>query len=88
VPDGEAVIASYAETIVLGDDDLAAARLLAVAVELDDLAESLVAWAVVHDGPPPVDEVDQRAAAAFARLQALGVPREDGPPRPPSGRRG
>jgi hypothetical protein len=88
LPDGTAVVTAYAEATGLGDDDRAAADLLAVAVELDDLARSLVAWAVVHDGPPPVAAVDERAAAAFTRLEQLGVPREDGPRRPPSGRRG
>lgn len=88
LPDGAAVVSAYADVTGLGDDDLAAAELLAVAVELDELARALVAWAVVHDGPPPVAVVDERAAVAFSRLQQLGVPREDGPPRPPSGRRG
>jgi hypothetical protein len=88
VPDGDAVVVAYAGATGLGDDDRAATDLLAVAVELDELARSLVAWAVAPDGPPPVAAVDALAAAAFSRLEQLGVPREDGPPRPASGRRG
>lgn len=86
LPDGDAVVAAY--VAAAGDDPThEAVPLLAVALELDAVAEVLVAWALVHHGPPPVGEVDERAAAAFARLAELGVPRETGG-RPPGRSRG
>ena len=84
--DGDDVVAAY--VAATGDDPASAAiPLLIVALELDAIAEALVPWAQVHDGPPPVDVVDERAAAAFARLAALDVPRETGG-RPPARARG
>jgi hypothetical protein len=84
--DGDDVVAAY--TAAAGDDPtFAAVPLLVVALELDAIAEALVPWAQVHDGPPPVAVVDERAAAAFARLTELGVPRETGG-RPPGRGRG
>lgn len=77
LPDGDAVVAAYAATAA-DDPDLEAVPLLVVALELDAIAEALVPWACVHDGPAPVDVVDAHAAAAFARLGELGVPRETG----------
>lgn len=86
LPDGDAVVAAYVEAV--GDDaTFAAIPLLVVALELDAIAEALVPWAQTHDGPPPVAVVDERAAAAFARLAELGVPRETGG-RPPARNRG
>jgi hypothetical protein len=85
LPDGDAVVAAYRNTV---DDDptFEAIPLLVVAVHLDAIAEALVAWACVHDGPPPVAVVDERAAAAFSRLAALDVPRETGGRPPGRGR--
>lgn len=84
--DGEAVATAYATAS--GDDaTFAAIPLLVVALELDGIADVLVRWALVHDGPAPVTVVDERAAAAFARLAELGVPRETGG-RPPGRNRG
>ena len=45
-----------------------AVPLLVVALVLDEIAAALVPWAQVHDGPPPVGVVDERAADAFTRL--------------------
>jgi hypothetical protein len=61
--------------------------LLQVAVELDRLGDRLAAWAVDRAGERPDGEVDAVTTALAARLDALGVPREEGPPRP-GGRRG
>ncbi|MFP5320565.1 MAG: hypothetical protein ACLGIC_01825 [Acidimicrobiia bacterium] len=60
-------------------------ELAAVVAELEAIADALVAWSISHDGPPPVDAVEHHGARAFAQLEALGVPREDGPPRPRRG---
>ena len=73
LPEGPAVLAAYADAS--GQDQTSeAVPLLVVALELDAIADALVPWAQAHDGPPPVDAVDERAAAAFARLAELGVP--------------
>jgi len=79
--DGQAVVDAYAAAEDVGTDELHATALLTVALELDDLADVLAQWADIHQGPPPVDVVDERAAAAFQRLAALGVPRETRPSR-------
>ncbi len=78
-PDGDTVVAAYAADEEVGDDELALVPLLAVAVELDAIGDVLSAWAADRTGTPPLDAVDQRAAAAFRRLSAIGVPRETGP---------
>lgn len=85
LPDGDSVVAAYRGAV---DDDptFEAIPLLVAALELDAIADELVAWACVHDGPPPVAVVDERAAAAFARLAALDVPRETGGRPPGRGR--
>jgi len=64
-----------------------AAALAPVVAELDAIADAVVAWAITHEGPPPVAVVDEHGARAQALLDALGVPREQGPPRPPPGAR-
>jgi hypothetical protein len=81
LPDGAQVVEAYRSAEGLDDDELDAVRLLAVAVELDALAEALVAWAITRGGPPPVDALEQHGAAAHQRLEALGVPAPTGPPR-------
>lgn len=75
LPDGDSVVAAYVDACG-PEPDLEAVPLLVVALELDALADALVRWAQVHEGPPPVELVDGHAAAAFARLADLGVPRE------------
>ena len=64
-----------------------AEELAPVVAELEAIAEALVAWAIAHDGPPPVDVVEHHGARAHAKLEELGVPRQEAPPRPPSGAR-
>jgi len=68
-------------------DELRAGELAPVVDELDAIADALVGWAIRHDGPPPVDTVEHHGARAHALLEALGVPRESGPP-PGARRRG
>lgn len=81
VPDGDAVVAAYAEAEGLPAEERDAVPLLVVALELDALGDALAGWADVHDGPPPVDVVDRVAADVFRQLGELGVPRETAPPR-------
>jgi len=66
-------------------DEARTAELAPVVAELGALADVLVAWAITRDGPPPVDAVERHGAAVHEALEALGVPREQGPP--PRGRR-
>jgi hypothetical protein len=63
--------------------------LLAVARRLDDLGDVVAGWAMAPAAPRPNDEVDRTMADVVARLDALGVPREDqdARPRPPRGAR-
>lgn len=83
---GDEVVAAY--VAAAGEDPtFAAVPLLVVALELDAIAGALVPWAITHEGPPPVEAVDRLAAAAFARLAELDVPRETGG-RPPGRARG
>jgi hypothetical protein len=68
-------------------DDAERARLLdllRVAKEVDRLGDVLAEWAVDYGDDRPDAVVDQVIADAAARLDALGVPREEG--SPPRGR--
>lgn len=84
--DGDQVIDAYVAEVELTLEEQQALPLLAIAAELDSLAEVLVAWAPTAPAPPPVDHVDRVCAGVVVRLDALGVPREEGPP--PGGRGG
>jgi len=57
--------------------------LLAATVELDELGDRLATWAVSRAGERPAADVDVVVTDVANRLDALGVPREegDGPPR-------
>lgn len=68
-------------------DEERTAELAPVVTELEALADALVAWAIERQGPPPVDAVEHHGARVHAALEALGVPREQGPP-PGARRRG
>ena len=62
-------------------DDALLVELLRVAVELDRLGDVMAAWADDRTGPRPDDTVDAITAAVAARLDELGVAREEQPPR-------
>ena len=62
-------------------EDAPIVELLRVAVELDRLGDAMATWADDRTGPRPDDSVDAAAATAAARLDELGVPREEQPPR-------
>ena len=55
---------------------------LAVAHTLDGLGDVLAEWAVEGVLPGPDDEVDRVVADVAARLEALGVPKQERPPGP------
>lgn len=54
---------------------------------LDALGDRLAAWAVDRAGDPPDAEVDRVVASVTARLDELGVPREQRERPPPGARR-
>lgn len=67
-------------------DDSALVGLLRLMLELDRLGDVLAAWAVDPSQERPSAAVDEITAEAGARLDALGVPREER--QPPARRRG
>ena len=70
------------------DADEAIVGLLQAASTLDRLGDALAAWAVDRGGERPDAHVDAVAVELSKRLDALGVPREEGPPRPGGDGRG
>jgi hypothetical protein len=70
-----------------GDVDAQLVGVLRAAAELDRLGDLLAGWAVDRRPPRPDGAVDEVIADVAARLDALGVPREDGSGRPPRGSR-
>ena len=63
-----------------------ALELLRVIRDVDQVGDALAGWANDKSQPRPDAEIDSVAADAMRRLDALGVPREEG--RPPQRRRG
>ena len=55
--------------------------------QLDALGDVLATWAVDRAGARPDDEVDAAVTALTARLEELGVPREERTGPPPGARR-
>jgi len=68
------------------DDAAAVLGLLGVAADIDRVADLLAAWAVDRQGERPDAAVDATAERTAARLDELGVPREER--LPPSARPG
>jgi hypothetical protein len=62
------------------DVDAAMVELLRVTTTLDDLGDTLAAWAVDPAQPQPDAAVDAATTAIAGRLDDLGVPREERPP--------
>jgi len=58
-------------------DDPAVPPLLDVAALLDELGDTLAAWADCGIADPPTDAVAATAAAVTRRMDELGVPVED-----------
>lgn len=70
------------------DDDRVVLGLLQSLAAIDEIGDALAVWA----GDPwnrhrPDAEVDAVLAEVRARLESLGVPKEERPARPPGGRR-
>jgi hypothetical protein len=62
-------------------DDARIVDLLRAAAELDRLGDALATWAEDRTGSRPDDDVDSLTAQVAKRLDDLGLPREEGPPR-------
>jgi hypothetical protein len=62
-------------------DDAKVVDLLRTAIELDRLGDALATWADDRSGPRPDDAVDAVTADVAQRLDDLGLPREEPPPR-------
>ena len=78
--EGDQVVDAYVAEVELAPEEQHGLALLSVAVHFDRLAAALVAWAPTAPAPPPVEIVDQTCADVLVHLDALGVPREEGPP--------
>lgn len=68
-----------------GSSDDGLVELLAATAELDALGDALADWAVERAGKHPEATVDATTASVAARLDALGIPREERV-APPGGR--
>jgi len=64
-----------------GSDDETLVELLLVARELDRLGDAVARWALDRTGDRPDAVADAVTAAAAKRLDDLGIPREEPPPR-------
>jgi hypothetical protein len=66
----------------LAGEDEGLVALLRVASEIDSLGDALAEWAVHPETSRPDGDVDRVTADTSARLDALGIPREERPPGP------
>ena len=79
--DGDVVIEAYLGAVDLSPEERGALPLLGIAFWFDRLADELVEWAQVAPAPAPIDAVRATTNAAQRRMDELGVPVEQGPPR-------
>jgi hypothetical protein len=66
---------------VVAADDAKVIDLVRAAIELDRIGDALAQWANDRTGSRPDDDVDSVTADVAKRLDDLGVPREEQPPR-------
>ena len=81
VDEFKTVLAAYSSRIELEPDELAALPLLALLLSLDQLAETLVIWALVAPNHPPIEQIDEVCHRLHVELEALGVTAEADPAR-------
>ena len=80
LPEGFAtVLGSYTPKADLDPEEHGALPLLEMALEFDDLADSLARWANEDGDGPPVAEVDDTCARMRSRMDELGVPTDSRP---------
>lgn len=77
VRDGEVIWAAVAGERTPDEADEFVVALLQATAELDRLGDALAVWAVERAGPRPDSLVDAVVADVTARLDALGVAREE-----------
>lgn len=82
------VLAAYQELAELDDAELASVHLVRLALDLDELANTLTAWAAAGPSTPPLSEIDQTCAQVLASMDNSGVPEEPRWEGPPSSRGG
>lgn len=75
--------AVWAEVVGAAPTDEHLVGLLQALAEVDRLGDVLATWAVDRAGERPDGLVDEVVADVTARLEALGVEREERPARPP-----
>ncbi len=78
--DSTELLSGYESQHELAHEERVAVPLLAVAVLIEELAETLSGWALVGPADPPVDAVDRFVEVVAPMLDELGVPVETGPP--------
>jgi hypothetical protein len=70
------VLAEYRQRIDLDDAEIASVHLVQLALDLDELANTLAAWATAGPIDPPVAEIDQTCARVLNSMNEAGVPQE------------
>ncbi len=74
--DAAALVRGYEQRCPLDQEERLAVPLLAIAVEIEQLAETLTGWALVGPADPPVGAIDQVCLSVAGGLDRLGVPSE------------
>ena len=72
------------DAVELSDAERDSLHLIGIALELDELANTLTAWAFAGSADPPVGEIDQTCARVLRSMNDLEVPEEsqwEGPAR-------
>ena len=81
--EGPAVWAALEPDAGAGDVDPFVVEVLRALADIDRLGELLATWAVAREGRRPDEEVDATVGRVAAQLEALGIEREERPPRAP-----
>ena len=80
--EGEALWHELDDDTVSSPEHAEVVGVLRAARELDRLGDILATWAIDRAGVRPDAEVDSVVADVAGRLEALGIPEEERPPRP------
>lgn len=77
--EANAILAAYRSDVdvELEPEEEAVLPLLPAVLALDHLADSLAAWAVEANEPPPLAVVDETCRSVFELMEELGTPAED-----------
>ncbi|MBT8240045.1 MAG: hypothetical protein KJN63_02330 [Acidimicrobiia bacterium] len=80
------VLDAYRELVELDDAELAAVHLVRLALDVDELSDTLAAWAAAGPSDPPVVEIDRTCARVLKSMNDSGVPEEPRWDRTPGSR--